>query len=892
MSGYYDGYDGIPDYGGPRHEGRDHRVVDTKDVVANDWVGHAYDPAGGLTYANPAGPSLPESRKRPRPPPPPPPPPEEDDIPGYVPSPSVAALMGVDVPLVGSRDMTVGEGRDCSKDWRCPQCANVNYSGRKWCNRCREPLPRDPEFVGATGKVSANPWANRDTSKDWRCPGCSNLNYAGRRACNRCQMPQPEDLKDGGNVQTVPINPAIAPTIKLGAAAPPPADQTRNPQWDGRGGGLGPLLPPPRKPGVNAGADRPDPGPRRDGAQDWRCPTCNNVNYSGRLTCNKCKYPIPRDGYAAAHGGSLEGYERLRVPADEGRAPRTARRDSAFDWKCGTCANTNYSGRLACNKCLKPVPPPGYVELVPPTARGFPGGDTGHGLHDHGYHDEGARPFGGPPPPPGPAYGLPVAQHALRHAVADPHELDRRYAAAPTWNDVLELWSGRGAPTAANLANALSRLGKVGGDDRSAAHAARHDRRFAALLRELRSRICDDPEYLGPRQLGNVAHALARLGAGKGHMDGERAFQSLGRAAAPRAAAFDARELANTAWAFATAGVDAPELMRAFAARAADKVVDYDVRELANLVWALAKLGKGPASSPEAARLFEAAASSAADRAAQLSSQQVAKLLWSYAAVGLRHELLFHALCGRARADLASYGPLSVATSAWALAKAGHRDDALMAALAGVVAAKASDFGPGAIVDAADALDAVGGHAAALDAALAAAARRAAALATPALLRLLDVLARGAGAESIPAFQSAVGSRADALEPGEVVAFAQGFAKLPGDPGRVFEALASRAAQRRTFLDSQQKLALEAALLEKGKAALLPAGFFRDALRSDAAFQRSADEPAFLEEPDEPAPPPPPPPPKPPKVDAPLLPPSLTSKLAADFDVGIPGFRK
>ena len=43
--------------------------------------------------------------------------------------------------------------------------------------------------------------------------------------------------------------------------------------------------------------------------------------------------------------------------------------------------------------------------------------------------------------------------------------------------------------------------------------------------------------------------------------------------------------------------------------------------------------------------------------------------------------------------------------------------------------------------------------------------------------------------------------------------------------------------------------------------ALLPAGFFRDALRSDESFRRSADEPAFLEEPDEPAPPPPPPPP-------------------------------
>ena len=150
----------------------------------------------------------------------------------------------------------------------------------------------------------------------------------------------------------------------------------------------------------------------------------------------------------------------------------------------------------------------------------------------------------------------------------------------------------------------------------------------------------------------------------------------------------------------------------------------------------------------------------------------------------------------------------------------------------------------------------------------------------------------GCSQTTIPAFQSAVGSRADSLEPGEVVAFAQGFAKLPGDPGRVFEALASCAAQRHTFLDSQQKLALEAALLEVGKAALLPTGFFRDALRSDESFRRSADEPAFLEEPDEPAPPPPPPPPKPPKVDAPLLPPSLTSKLATDFDVSIPGFRK
>ena len=40
----------------------------------------------------------------------------------------------------------------------------------------------------------------------------------------------------------------------------------------------------------------------RDPERDWRCPLCNNVNFCGRVHCNKCRAIIPFDGYEAIHG--------------------------------------------------------------------------------------------------------------------------------------------------------------------------------------------------------------------------------------------------------------------------------------------------------------------------------------------------------------------------------------------------------------------------------------------------------------------------------------------------------------------------------------------------------------------------------------------------------------
>ena len=168
MGTYYDGYGNIPNYGGSgeRHEGDnlDHRVVDRNDVVANDWVGNRYGTVGstyaGGAYAGPARQGgreavMPETLKRRRleADAPPPEPPGEVGPPGYVPSPSVAALQGLGKSLltVGPRFNNSGPDRDSSMDWRCPNCANVNYSGRKVCNRCKEPLPHD-DVVYRAGK--------------------------------------------------------------------------------------------------------------------------------------------------------------------------------------------------------------------------------------------------------------------------------------------------------------------------------------------------------------------------------------------------------------------------------------------------------------------------------------------------------------------------------------------------------------------------------------------------------------------------------------------------------------------------------------------------------------------------------------------------------------------
>ena len=63
---------------------------------------------------------------------------------------------------------------------------------------------------------------------------------------------------------------------------------------------------------------------------------------------------------------------------------------------------------------------------------------------------------------------------------------------------------------------------------------------------------------------------------------------ALARAAEPRLDEFNAQNLANTAWAFATAGQLDEALFAALARAAEPRLGEFNAQELANTVWAFA----------------------------------------------------------------------------------------------------------------------------------------------------------------------------------------------------------------------------------------------------------------------------------------------------------------
>ena len=79
---------------------------------------------------------------------------------------------------------------------------------------------------------------------------------------------------------------------------------------------------------------------------------------------------------------------------------------------------------------------------------------------------------------------------------------------------------------------------------------------------------------------------------------GEKAlFEALARAAERRMGDFIAQELANTAWAFATAGQLDALLFTALARAAEQRMGDFIAQQLANTAWAFATVGQAAASS-------------------------------------------------------------------------------------------------------------------------------------------------------------------------------------------------------------------------------------------------------------------------------------------------------
>jgi len=202
-----------------------------------------------------------------------------------------------------------------------------------------------------------------------------------------------------------------------------------------------------------------------------------------------------------------------------------------------------------------------------------------------------------------------------------------------------------------HLSALWSRLGKLRGRDEVVcdAHVEQLVRQTVRVL-----------GTFGSRLIANTAHGAAKFGLGGKTPSlfgplAEAATRSIDGFLAAKAASsidsFNAQAVANTAWAFATAGHDAESLFTALAATAASSIDSFNAQDVANTAWA-----------------FATACVSASP--------------------------LYAALARRARDQLHTFQPLDLSMTAWAFATAREPADDLFEAIA-VAAVQQKDAGYG-----------------------------------------------------------------------------------------------------------------------------------------------------------------------------------------------------
>jgi len=143
-------------------------------------------------------------------------------------------------------------------------------------------------------------------------------------------------------------------------------------------------------------------------------------------------------------------------------------------------------------------------------------------------------------------------------------------------------------------------------------------------LRRLLRRTVELTGSCGARQLSNVAHGVAKCSLVELSLETSALLTTVAEAAVPKLREFTPQGLANTVWAFATAGHAAPELLDAIAAAAVPQLREFTPQHLANTVWAFATAGH---AAPE---LLDAIAAAAVSQLREFTPQHLANTAWAF----------------------------------------------------------------------------------------------------------------------------------------------------------------------------------------------------------------------------------------------------------------------
>ena len=273
----------------------------------------------------------------------------------------------------------------------------------------------------------------------------------------------------------------------------------------------------------------------------------------------------------------------------------------------------------------------------------------------------------------------------------------------------------------------------------------------AALLAPLAEQTLQQLPAFPGRAVANTAHGLASVETRTKWRAEEALWGGLAARGVAVVGELNPQELANTAWAYTTAGRPAPALYDALATEAAARVRTLNPQGIANLAWAFARAGRA------APRLFDVMAAEAVLQIDEFNAQDLANTAWAYAKVGYPAGALFDTIAAAAPSRVGEFNAQALANTAWAYATAGHPAPALFDAIAAAAPARVGDFSPQALANTAWAFAKAGRPAPALYDAIAAAALGSLAAFTPQALANLAWAYATAGHAS-PALYDAIAS--------------------------------------------------------------------------------------------------------------------------------------
>jgi hypothetical protein len=282
---------------------------------------------------------------------------------------------------------------------------------------------------------------------------------------------------------------------------------------------------------------------------------------------------------------------------------------------------------------------------------------------------------------------------------SSPREINERILALGSfsnWRDILSVYSAEHeAFNDVNWATTISKLGRVGGKDRT---SMKHSEEYAAFIRDLSLKMTASPKlrnFGGVRQVSTIVHALAKLEVPSEDMaevlstvnsnskwlveNGEPQaianmawafakfdfpapifFKKIDERASFLVKKGNPQAIANTTWAFATLNICAPNFFKKIDERPASLVKNGGPQDIANTAWAYATLNI-PATD-----LFKKI--NEHPTTLKGGPQNIAKTAWAFAALNLPAPTLFEKIDEHASFLVENGSPQDIANMAWAFA--------------------------------------------------------------------------------------------------------------------------------------------------------------------------------------------------------------------------------